>query len=124
MLKGLTVHIDNQENIFNNETLLGKLNGFIFNPSENFEQSDEADNFISESFIKKIDRLLNEGDVALRLNEHFHLTYNDAVIAKLLSTDNIFKPDFMPVLDDRIQGIPLARLALHLESWLILILSK
>ncbi len=118
MLKGLTVHIDDQENIFNNEILLGKLNGFIFNPSENFEQNDDVDSFITESFIKKIDRLLNEGDAALRLSEHFHLTYNDAVIAKLLPTDNIFKPDFTPILDDRIQGIALARLALHLESWL------
>ncbi len=118
MLKGLTVHIDDQENIFNNEILLGKLNGFIFNPSENFEQSDDVDSFINESFIKKIDRLLNEGDAALRLSENFHLTYNDAVIAKLLPTDNIFKPDFTPILDDRIQGIALARLALHLESWL------
>jgi ATP-dependent RNA helicase SUPV3L1/SUV3 len=118
LLKGLTVHIDDQENIFNNEILLGKLNGFIFNPSENFEQSDDVDSFITESFIKKIDRLLNEGDAALRLSENFHLTYNDAVIAKLLPTDNIFKPDFTPILDDRIQGIALARLALHLESWL------
>lgn len=118
MVKGLTVHIDDQENIFNNELLLGKLNGFVFNPSENFEQSDDADSFITESFIKKIDRLLNEGDAALRLNEHFHLTYNDTVIAKLLPTDDIFKPDFTPILDDRIQGIALARLALHLESWL------
>lgn len=112
------MHIDDQENIFNNEILLGKLNGFIFNPSENFEQSDVIDSFITESFVKKIDRLLNEGDAALRLSENFHLTYNDAVIAKLLPTDNIFKPDFTPILDNRIQGIALARLALHLESWL------
>ncbi len=112
------MRIDEQENIFNNDILLGKLNGFIFNSTENFEPSDVVDNFITEAFVKKIDKLLNEGDAALRLNEHFHLTYNDAVIAKLLPTDDVFKPDFTPILDDRIQGIALARLALHLESWL------
>ena len=112
------MYIDDQENILNNDKLLGKFEGFIFKPSENFEKNDETDNFIIESFTKKIDRLINEGDAALRLNENFHLTYNDAVIAKLLPTDDIFKPDFTPILDDRIQGIALARLALHLESWL------
>ena len=112
------MHIDEQENIFNDTVLLGTFNGFLFKPSDNLDQNQEIDNFVTESFIKKIDKLINEGDAALRLNEQFYLTYNDAVIAKLLPTDDIFKPDFTPILDDRIQGIPLARLALHLESWL------
>jgi ATP-dependent RNA helicase SUPV3L1/SUV3 len=112
------VHIDEQENIFNDTLLLGTFDGFLFKPSDNFEQNQEIDNFVTESFIKKIDKLINDGDAALRLNEQFYLTYNDAMIAKLLPTEDIFKPDFTPILDDRIQGIPLARLALHLESWL------
>lgn len=112
------MHIDEQENIFNNDQLLGKFEGFVFKPSDNFEQNQDNDTLISELFIKKIDKFINEGDAALRLNEEFYVTYNNALIAKLLPTDNILKPDFTPILDDRIQGIPLARLALHLESWL------
>lgn len=112
------MQIDDKEQIFKDEILLGNFDGFIFQASETYEQDEEAENFILENLTKKIDRLINEGDAAIRFSKEFDVTYNDAIIAKLIATDNILKPDFTPVLDDRIQGIALARLALHLESWL------
>lgn len=118
------MHSDNQGQIFDDEILLGKLDGFIFQSAENFfmpsdeEELKKIDSFILDVFIKKIDELINAGDAALRFNQELQVTFKDNVIAKLLPTDDILKPDFTPILDDRIQGIALARLALHLESWL------
>jgi len=113
------VNIDDHENFFDNDILLGKIDGFVFKPSDSFDAENDAFNtFIADHLEKKIDQLIASGDNVLALDKHFNVLFNNATVAVLSAGDHILKPDFNPLLDERIQGIPMARFVLHLESWL------
>ncbi|MEM6602934.1 MAG: hypothetical protein AAF621_02690 [Pseudomonadota bacterium] len=99
--------------------IIGQIDGFIFQKKE--DASDEAvtedvNTFITQTLESQIDQLINEGDAALRIENDFTIRRKGAIIAKLKKTDEILAPDFDIHVDARIEGLPLARLALHIQS--------
>ena len=72
--------------------------------------------FIAQQLEQQIDLLINEGDAALRIEDDFTIRRKGAEIARLKKTDDILAPDFDIHVDPLIEGLPLARLALHIQS--------
>lgn len=96
----------------------GTITGFIFEKNEalSLDIPEEVERFIVSCLEESIDILLNSGDAALRIESDFTIRYQGTIVGRLKKSENILVPDLDIVIDDRVQGLPLARLALHIQS--------
>lgn len=99
--------------------VVGKIDGFLFKKTDDVNDdliTDDVKAFITQQLEQQIDLLINEGDAALRIEDDFTIRRKGAEIARLKKTDDILAPDFDIHVDPLIDGLPLARLALHIQS--------
>lgn len=102
-----------------NDILIGTISGFQFHKHEAADEAlfdSDAEEFIVNTLEHSIDEMISAGDAALRIENDFTIRYHGHAIASLKKTDNFFSPDLDILVDDRVQGLPLARLALHVQS--------
>ena len=101
------------------DVVIGKIEGFVFIRDSAVSDdvfTPECERFIVQTLEENIDILINEGDAALRIENDFTIRRQGIVIARLKKSDDILTPDLDIIIDDRIEGLPLARLALHIQS--------
>ena len=99
--------------------VIGKIDGFLFKKADNISDdiiTDDVKSFVTQQLEQQIDQLINEGDAALRIEDDFTIRRKGAEIARLKKTDDILAPDFDIHVDPLVEGLPLARLALHVQS--------
>lgn len=99
--------------------VIGKIDGFLFTKADDVNEdviTDDVKTFVTQQLEKQIDLLINEGDAALRIEDDFTIRRQGVEIARLKKTDDILAPDFDIHVDPLIDGLPLARLALHIQS--------
>ncbi len=122
--KEVTMRIEEDGSVKADGEIFGFVKGFKFYPDKPADEAEaeaakqNLDALVIKELEKRVDLLIEEGDAALRIGEGFGIYYRGALFAKLKPTDDFLKPDLDLDIDDRLQGAYLARLALHLQSWL------
>ena len=102
----------------------GTVRGFKFYPEKPADEGEaeaaktSLDALISKELEKRTELLIEEGDAALRFGDAFGIYYRGEIVARLNKSEDFFKPELALETDERLEGVPLARLALHIQSWL------
>ena len=113
------MRLDENGNVIYSDVNVGTIEGFLFHKNEETSLSVLDDDFkrcMTNLLEEKIETLINEGDAALRIENDFTIRYKGAIVARLKKTEDILRPDLDIIVDEYVQGIALARLALHIQS--------
>lgn len=113
------MRLDENGNVIYSDVNIGTIEGFLFHKNAETSLSIFDDDFrrcITDLLEEKIETLINEGDAALRIENDFTVRYKGAIVARLKKTEDILRPDLDIIVDEYVQGIALARLALHIQS--------
>lgn len=116
----MTLEKNEHNHIILNNQALGKIDGLIWHKNDDISDDlidDSVKKFIQKSFTTQIDQIISEGDVALSIKDDYTICYKDKVLATLNKKEDFFELDFEFKIDPLIEGIPLARIALHIQSF-------